>query len=108
MSEKKEDWKAEIAKIIDTRLEAWKPPTAISPPSLPKIEEVNDKHVTHSLEDLLSCPDCYPKLKKAVLDKEILSRKDLELECKDCGTGVNESEESCPTCGGKDATHRHR
>ena len=65
-----------------------------------------DVHKPHSLADLLDCPDCYPKIKKGVLEKEILSRKDKEFECVDCGTRVDESEESCPTCGGKDAKHR--
>lgn len=104
MSEEKKDWRLEIADIVDQRLKAWTPPTTTYPPSL---EEVNDKHPTHKLEDLLTCPDCYPKIRKAVLDKEILSRKNKELECVNCGTGVDEDEPECPTCGSKDARHRH-
>ena len=104
LSEPKKDWRLEMKEIVEqtikNRLEELKPKeTEIPVPSA-------DKHKPHSLADLLDCPDCYPTIKKGVLEKEILSRKDKEMECIDCGTRVDESEESCPTCGGKDAKHR--
>ena len=102
MSELKKDWRIELKEIVEqtvkTQLEASKPKEAPTP--------APSAHKPHSLADLLDCPDCYPTIKKGVLEKEILSRKDKELECVDCGTRVDETEDSCPTCGGKDAEYR--
>ena len=105
MSEQPKDWTKVVREI-------FKEEAAAILKALPPLEKNGEtvpsanKHKPHSLADLLDCPDCYPTIKKGVLEKEILSRKDKELECVDCGTRVDETEESCPTCGGKDARHR--
>ena len=106
MSEQPKDWTKTVREI-------FKEEAAAMLKALPPLERsgeiapsAKDNHKPHSIADLLDCPDCYPTIRKKVLEKEILSRKDNELECLDCGTRVDESEESCPTCGGKDARHR--
>lgn len=71
-----------------------------------KTSQSSNEHKPHTLEDLLDCPDCYPNIKKKVLEKEILSRKDKEYECINCKTGVDEDEETCPTCGETEARER--
>lgn len=105
MSETPKDWRKEVGEIFKQEavklLKNMKQPveSGVTAPSA-------DSHKPHKLADLLDCPDCYPKIKKAVMDKEIMSRKDKEYECIDCGTRVDETEEECPTCGGRDAKHR--
>ena len=106
MSETKKDWRMEMKEILANHLKQVEQLQIATPALSANPENVNPDHPTHSLEELLECPDCYPKIKKAVLDKEVLSRKEKEFECDGCGTRVDESEESCPTCGGKDAHHR--
>jgi len=60
----------------------------------------------HFSEEEEICPDCYPVVKKKVLEKEILSRLDKPYECVNCGTRVDEDEEYCPTCHGTEARSR--
>ena len=88
-----------IQSTVKTEMESLKEKETHAP-------SAKDSHPTHTLDDLVNCVDCYPRVRDKVLEKEVLSRKDKEFECVDCGTRVDETEESCPTCGGKDARHR--
>lgn len=100
---KPEEWKTEIRKILQEELKEWKPDLPISPPSS-TLEP--DKHNVHSLDDLVDCPTCYPKIKDIVLKKEREEREKLDLECVDCGKGVRETDPECPSCGGTEARNR--
>lgn len=94
-----------------------------------KAEAITEDHEEKSirqqghqtLEDMLKCPNCYPKVRDAVLEKEkpVLAqsiRDDLtkglkerikkDFVCTTCGTGVDRDESECPTCHGKDARRR--
>jgi len=105
VSEPKKDWRIEMKEIVEQTVKTQM--ESLKPKELPTLApSAKDTHAPHTLNDLIDCPDCYPTIRKKVLEKEILSRKDKEMECLDCGTRVDESEENCPTCGGKDAKHR--
>jgi Zn finger protein HypA/HybF involved in hydrogenase expression len=58
------------------------------------------------------CPGCKSQvdiiknLGRADLIKTLKERGDKRFECKDCGTGVDEKEEECPTCHGKKGRKR--
>lgn len=114
MSENK-NWKEDMKSLIvetvepmlDKKLSTWKPQTATSPPSSKPEPEHNHSHDhNHTLEGALDCPDCYPKLKDLVFKKEKERRDELPYVCETCQTGVSETEENCPTCGGTDARPR--
>jgi DNA-directed RNA polymerase subunit RPC12/RpoP len=86
----------------------------------PKIADLRreEAHKTHeTLEDALSCPNCYPKIEKTVHErdektkaesakKEPVNRSTLPYVCKDCGEGVNLEDVECPTCKGRTAKPR--
>lgn len=102
---KKEDREL-LRQTIDT-IKAGKPTEPPSPnaPNTPPEPMSNEGgHKSHNtIEDLLTCPDCYPQIEKAVISKMHESRKDKPTVCVNCGLGVDETEDSCPWCGGKDA-----
>lgn len=57
-------------------------------------------HPVHTIEDLVNCPDCYPKIKSAVITKEF---KDADFKCEKCGLPVKGEESkkedwNCPGC----------
>ena len=58
-------------------------------------------HKTHAtLSELLDCPNCYPEIKNAVIEKEF---KDASHVCEECGLPVKGEESAkedwkCPGC----------
>jgi len=58
------------------------------------------------------CPGCKSQVEiiknlgKAELVKTLKDRASKEGVCLDCGTGVDEKEEECPTCHGKQGRRR--
>jgi len=108
MAEPKETWKEEIATIVEKKLKEWKPQKTESPPSsstLKPVETPAPKHTPHTLEDLINCPDCYPKIRNAVIKKEF---KDTTHICDntECALPVKGEESAkpewkCPSCGGR-------
>lgn len=73
-----------------------------------KVEPETGAHKggNHTLEELVDCPDCYPKIRSLVFKKHAEETKDSGVECEDCGTHVKQEWESCPTCGGKNSRSR--
>lgn len=72
-------------------------------PEEPPVEKPSEEsHTkTHTLEELLDCPECYPKVKRAVIEKEF---KGAEYECEECGLPVRKEESEkddwkCANCG---------
>jgi hypothetical protein len=88
------------------------------PQNLPSEKESNENPWEH----VHNCPTCKPKLDKEKEDyaktkfdkdkdnyaqnyaKEYIKnlwkeRKDLPVECEDCGTHVRKEEKECPNCG---------
>jgi len=59
-----------------------------------------------TIEEAVNCKDCYPKIRDLVLKKHREETKDSKLICKECGLGVKEEWESCPSCGSKEAKER--
>lgn len=59
-----------------------------------------------TLEEMIDCPNCYPKVRDAVFQKELPSLKEAEHVCQDCGMPVKLDADSCLFCGGKDAKER--
>lgn len=117
MSEQNQDWEKRMEEIVRKVLKES------SPPSSPKEElhkhEEDGGHRT--IDEILACPNCYPKIKENVLSKEkqglldavksdmtkgLIERHKKEFECVNCGTGVDVNESECPTCRGKDAKRR--
>ena len=106
MSEPKKDWRKELKEIVQETLKDWKPPkeNVTLAPSV-------DSHAAHNLADLLSCPDCYPKVKAGVFEKEKIEPKkeeesEKDYECSNCGEGLDGTEEDCPTCHGSHAVSK--
>jgi len=108
------DWKKDIKDIImetvptivDEKLKVLIPPKSTPPSSEEPIHQHKDEHPPHTLDDLLDCPDCAPKVINAAIKKEKERRKELELECENCGTGVRKEETECVFCGGTEAKAR--
>jgi len=104
MSEKK-NWKVEVEEVVT---KALKPvmeqlKTQNIPPSLPT--EIEHKHFKDG-DDI--CPECYPKVRKTVMEKEF---KGADGICHDCKIPVKLSEAveenwSCVNCGGKYAERK--
>lgn len=104
------DWRKEmedmIARVVHKELENHK---ELSPPSSPSTPVKPETHQGHeTIEEILSCPNCYPKIRDGVLKKEHEERKNLDLECKECGLPVKREEPTCPSCGGKTAIPRRK
>lgn len=62
-----------------------------------------------TIEELIDCPDCYPKARNLVFQK----LRNADYECTECGLGVDgkESENEdwkCPQCGNEYAEERER
>lgn len=101
MTEKEEKASDKILKEIanlKTEFEAWK--TSHKPPEEPK------KEGHETLEEMLDCPNCYPKVKAAVVKKEGFKtppgkrdRHEYPLMCKECGLRGKKEEGKCPNCG---------
>ena len=77
-----------------------------TPPEPTSDEGERKSHKSHTLENVLDCPDCYPKLRDRVFKKEAQNLKEAELVCEDCGLPVEESDDECLWCGGKDAKRK--
>lgn len=98
------DMKALVEEAVDKKLKEWKPPT-VSPPSSEHKHNETQKTAEHkhfTIGDDI-CPDCYPQVKKAVIDREF---KGSDAECVDCGLPTHLSDAKkidweCPSCGGK-------
>lgn len=73
-------------------------------PSVSDESHENKGHAT--IEELIACPDCYPKVRDSVLKKHREETKDSGLVCKECGLGVKKEWENCPSCGNKEAKER--
>ena len=61
------------------------------------------------LEQADACPDCKKGLEafaKGYMKNLKEKRGDKPLVCVDCGLGVDESDEECPWCGGKEAKEK--
>ena len=106
MSEEK--YEERVLKLLGTIAEQTKPKL-----ELPKSGSSEPEHKHWDANDLLnsSCPECkteVEKIGKTYMQKALKERKDLEFECVDCGTHVKKEEDSCPTCGGKQAKSRPR
>lgn len=91
---------------LKTLLEAnLKPPEIEKPePEKHDKEEASQGHKT--IEEMLACPTCGPKLRDEVLKKEKEIRDKKPFVCSTCGNGVDKDEPTCPTCGGKHAKER--
>jgi len=64
-----------------------------------------------SIEEMIACPDCFPKIRKLVLRKVGAEDKNLSHQCEKCGLGVDGKESAsedwdCPFCGHKYAKRR--
>ena len=64
-----------------------------------------------SIEEIVACPDCYPKARDLVLPKVWEETKNLDHECTECGLGVKGEESAkeewkCKECGSKTARSR--
>ena len=98
LTEKLAKMKAELAKDFKTESELFRQNLAIQPAN----GSFSEKH--KSIEEQLDCPDCYKKIKDAVLLRE--KKPKTDYFCVDCGEGVDLNEEECPTCHGKEARKR--
>lgn len=70
-----------------------------------KAPEPEPKAAHQTIEDQLACPDCYPKIRDAVVKKEGFQkplgkrdRHEYPLMCKECGLRTKKGE-TCPNCG---------
>ena len=102
-----------MRKIIKRELDEKLKPLYPSSEGATKVESPSEanspKHET--IEELVACPDCYPKIEPLVLKKHWKQTKDLSHECTECGSRVKgeESEKEdweCKTCGNKYAKER--
>lgn len=78
----------------------------------PKSEVVETKNTLNTdesqkghktIEEMVTCPECYPKLRDRILEKHRKDHEKSELECVGCGFGVEKEWEKCPICGGDSA-----
>lgn len=78
---------------------ALKSLSKVEPPAIPKPEH------KHSANVEFDCPDCKKEYDGSVIKgyREKLKSMEHPTICKDCGEIVEEEEEECPTCHGKDA-----
>jgi len=110
MSEPAKDWTKTVRAIFkEEAAEILKnlPPLEKSGETAPSAKEHNHWKAEDILKD--DCPECKKNVEivaKKWLTKQRENRKEKEFECIDCRTGVDETEDECPTCGGKDAKHR--
>ena len=70
----------------------------------PEVKPSASGHET--LEEIVDCPDCYPKIRSLVLQKHAKETKDSGIVCEECGIGVKKEWEKCPNCGSKDAREK--
>lgn len=94
-----ENWKVEMKKLMKETLKEMEveKPSQSPPSSEPKHEH---KHFNFGDE---ICPECYPKVAKAVIQKEF---KDTDAICDSCGlpTHLEEAKKDeweCKSCGGR-------
>ena len=100
LTEKLAKMKAELAQDFKTESELFRKNLTTQPAN----GSFSEKH--KSIEEQLDCPDCYKKIKDAVLAKEKKPKKDYF--CLDCGQDVDLNEAECPTCHGKQAKQRKK
>lgn len=89
-----EKWKEKTDKTLDQMKLKWDRQDS------PTEKTESNVHPTHTLDQLLDCPDCYPKLKEKVIAKEF---KDADFKCVECGLPVKKEESAktewkCPGC----------
>jgi hypothetical protein len=107
MTEKKEeDWKKEIAQIMQEQLRPYKEAIDRLSPEAHKPPEIPEAPGHKTIEEMLACPDCYPKVRDGVVKKEGFKppigkrdRHEYEKICKECGLRVKKDEKECPNCG---------
>ena len=103
-----ENWK-KMEQLIEAKLQGVKNDFKVMLETLGKQpqpagsgETPKEKH--KSIQEQIDCPECYSQIRNAVFKKE--NFKDKKLLCDDCGVPVDEGEEECPSCGGKNARTR--
>lgn len=105
MTEKEEKASDKILKeLANLKLEIQALKT--SKPSEPE----HNKPAHATIEEQLACPDCYPKIRDAIVKKEgfklSIGKRDpyeYPYHCKGCGLNVKKDEKECPSCGTSEA-----
>lgn len=110
MSETKENWQKwrdQTSKTIQALQESIKESKKLDSHGKREVTESKPpEHPVHSLEELINCKDCGPKVKLAVWKQ--LKGKDHRCVNEEChypvsGEESEKDEWKCPGCGGKEA-----
>ena len=77
------------------------------------------EHIHESIDDLLSCPNCLPKIKEKMDKPQVIKpfsetykeRAKSSIYCPECGYPYQNEKEAievkdCPSCGGKHAVKK--
>lgn len=107
MAEKKEvELKEEDRKLLKSVIERLDSHNAGGLP--PSKHEESQGYKT--IEEMLECPNCYPKVRDGVAKKEGFKpsigkrdSKEYQYHCKGCGLNVKKDEKECPNCGSSEA-----
>jgi len=81
--------------------------TAQATSDAPNLSPTKDEPRSHgSVEEILECKDCGPKVRQLVLKEYAEKLKGHALSaCEGCGLVVREEEEECPNCGSTKGKH---
>lgn len=101
-----EKYEEKVLKLLATIAEQTKP----AQKSAESSEKHEEKKAHETFQELIDCPDCYPKIEALVMPKvkpkivkeigEKLKSEELVI-CKECGEIVGKETEECPTCHGR-------